>query len=145
MAKLLNRSRNLSTYETEFQNFKRTYNKKMHTYNTMNGIIKRHFGKQMTTETKLRTLNTTSKAAPRYRREMWVLNNGDKQRLEAVQMNFLRPLLGFTKLEYQRNAEIRKKTTSPKQSGRQTRLSEELEKARRKIVKKPGAKPGNVL
>jgi len=33
----------------------------------------------------------------------------DKQRLEAAQMKFLRPLLGITKLDKEKNTSIRKK------------------------------------
>jgi hypothetical protein len=36
---------------------------KRQTYNKINGVIRRHFGKQMTTETKLRIHNTTGKTA----------------------------------------------------------------------------------
>jgi hypothetical protein len=40
---------------------------------------------------------------------MFVLNGRHQRRLEAAQMKFLRPLLGFTKLDHQRNAEIRER------------------------------------
>jgi predicted SPOUT superfamily RNA methylase MTH1 len=36
---------------------------KIQTYNKSNGVIRRHFGKQMTKETKLRIHNITAKAA----------------------------------------------------------------------------------
>jgi hypothetical protein len=35
------------------------------------------------------------------------VNNRDEQRLEAAEMSFLRPLLGYTKLDHQRNINIR--------------------------------------
>jgi hypothetical protein len=61
--------------------------------------IQRHFGKQMTKETKLRIHNITAKAALKFGHEVWVLKKRDKQRLEAAQMKFLRHLLGITKLK----------------------------------------------
>jgi hypothetical protein len=39
----------------------------------------------------------------------WVINKRDAQKLEAVQMRFLRPLLSFTRLDHQRNSDIRQK------------------------------------
>jgi hypothetical protein len=44
-----------------------------------------------------------------YGSEVWVINKRDAQKLEAAQMSFLRPLLGFTKLDHQRNSNIHKK------------------------------------
>jgi hypothetical protein len=38
-----------------------------------------------------------------------VLNKRDKQRLEAAQNRFLRPLLGYKKLDRQRNVDIRER------------------------------------
>jgi hypothetical protein len=81
---------------------------KLQTYNKLNDIIKRNFGKQITTETKLKLLNITSKPALKYGSETWVMNKRDTQRLEAAQMRFLRPLLGYTRLDRQRNEGIRK-------------------------------------
>jgi hypothetical protein len=40
---------------------------------------------------------------------MWILNRRDTGKLEAAQMRFLRPLIGFTRLDHQRNADIREK------------------------------------
>jgi hypothetical protein len=54
----------------------------------MNGIIKRHFGKQMTTDTNLRLHNITSKASLCYGNENWTINKRDAQKLEAAQMRF---------------------------------------------------------
>jgi hypothetical protein len=46
------------------------------------------------------------KAVLKCESEPWVLNEREKQRLETEQMRFLRPLLGYTKLDRQRNVEI---------------------------------------
>jgi hypothetical protein len=72
----------------------------------MNGIIKRHFGKLMATDTKLRLHNITSKASLCYGSEKWTIQKRDAQNLEAAQMRFLRPLLGLTRLGRQRNPDI---------------------------------------
>jgi hypothetical protein len=82
---------------------------KLQTYNRISGIIKINFGKQMSNETKLRIDNITTKTALKYGSETWMLNKRDKQRLEATQMRFLRPLLGYTKLDRQRNLDIRER------------------------------------
>jgi hypothetical protein len=73
----------------------------------MNGIIKRHFGKQMTTDTKLPLHNITSKASLCYGSENWIINKRDAQKPEAAQVTFLRPLLGLTRVDRQRNPDIR--------------------------------------
>jgi len=46
---------------------------KLQTYNKINGTIRRHFGKQMDKETKLRIHNITAKAALKFGNETWVL------------------------------------------------------------------------
>ena len=46
---------------------------KLQTYNKINGAIRRHFGKQMNKETKLRIHNITTKAALKFGSEAWVL------------------------------------------------------------------------
>ena len=61
--------------------------------------IRRHFGKQMNKETKLRIHNITGKAALKFGNEAWVLKKREEQRLEEAQMKFLRHLLGITKLD----------------------------------------------
>jgi hypothetical protein len=43
-------------------------------------------------------------------REAWVLKKREEQRLEAAQMEFLRHLLGITKLDNEKNQRIRGKT-----------------------------------
>ena len=44
---------------------------KLQTYNKINGDIRRHFGKQMNKETKLRIHNITAKAALKFGSEVW--------------------------------------------------------------------------
>jgi len=83
---------------------------KLQTFNKINGAIRRHFGKQMNKETKLRIHNTTAKAALKFGSEAWVLEKREEQRLEAAQMTFLRHLLGITKLDIENNQCIREKT-----------------------------------
>ena len=53
--------------------YKRDLEDKLQTYNKINGVIRRHFGKQMTKETKLRIHNMTAKAALKFGSEVWVL------------------------------------------------------------------------
>ena len=88
----------------------------MQTYNKINGAIRRHFGKQMNKETKLRIHNITTKAALKFGSEVWVLKKRQEQRLEAAQMKFLRHLLGITKLEKEKNQCIRGKNWSTEHS-----------------------------
>ena len=83
---------------------------KLPTYNKINGAIRRHFGKQMNKETKLRIHNITAKAALKFGNEVWVLRKREEQRLEAAQMKFLRHLLGITKSDKEKNQCIREKT-----------------------------------
>jgi len=47
---------------------------KLQTYNKINGAIRRHFGKQINKETKLKIQNITAKAALKFGREAWVVN-----------------------------------------------------------------------
>jgi len=54
--------------------------------------------------------NITAKAAFKFGSEGWVLKKRDEQRLEAAQMEFLRHLLGITKLDNEKNQCIRQKT-----------------------------------
>jgi len=76
---------------------------KLQTYNKINEAIRRHFGKQMNKETKLRIHNITAKAALKFGSEAWVLKKREEQRLESAQMKFLRHLLGITKLDKEKN------------------------------------------
>ena len=59
---------------------------------------------------KLRIHNITAKTALKFGSEAWVLKKREKQRLAAVQMKFLRHLLGITKLDKEKNQCIRQKT-----------------------------------
>ena len=61
---------------------------------TLNGAIRRHFGKQMNKETKLRIHNITAKAALKFGIEAWVLKKREEQQLEAAQMKFFETLTG---------------------------------------------------
>jgi hypothetical protein len=65
----------------------------IYSYNKMNGVLRRYFGKQMTNETKFRLHSVTDKAAWKFSSEAWVLKIGDEQKLETAQMKFLRQLL----------------------------------------------------
>jgi len=89
---------------------------KLQTNNKINGAIRRHFGKQMNKETKLRIHNITVKAAFKFGSEVWVLKKREEQRLEAAQMKFLRHLLGITKLDNEKNQCIRQKNGSTEHS-----------------------------
>jgi len=82
---------------------------KLQTYNKINGAIRRHFGKQMNKETKLRISNNTAKAALKFGSEAWVLKKREEHRLEAAQIKFFRHLLGITKLDKEKNQCIRQK------------------------------------
>ena len=88
----------------------RKKNTPLQTYNKINGAIRRHFGKQMNKETKLRVHNITAKAALKFRSEVWILKKKEEQRLEAAQMKFLKHLLGITKLEKGKYQCTREKT-----------------------------------
>jgi hypothetical protein len=106
----------LSEHVIEFKNlgnkiseYKKDIYYKLQTYNRINGITKIKLIKQMSNKTKVRKHNVTVKAALKYGSETWVLNKIEKQHLEATQMRFLRPLLGYTKLYLQRNFDIREK------------------------------------
>ena len=81
----------------------------MQTYNKIKGVIRRHFGKQIKKETKLRIHNITAKKALKFGSEAWVLKKREEQRLEAAQMKFLMRLLGITKLDKEKNQCIRQK------------------------------------
>ena len=59
---------------------------KLQTCNKIKGVIRRHFGKQMNKETKLRIHNITAKVALKFGSEAWVLKKREEQRLEAAQM-----------------------------------------------------------
>jgi len=96
--------------------YKRDLGDKLQTYNKIKGAIRRHFGKQLNKETKLRIQNITAKAALKFGSEAMVLKKRQKQRLEAAQMEFLRHLLGITKLVKEKNQCIRGKNGSTEHS-----------------------------
>ena len=60
-----------SEYRTS--EYKSDLEDKLQTYNKINGAIRRHFGKQIDKETKLRIHNITVKAALTFGSEAWVL------------------------------------------------------------------------
>jgi len=93
----------IAEYKTDLED-------KLQTYNKISGAIRRHFGKQINKETKLRIHNITAKAALKFGSEVWVLKKREAQRLEAAQMKFLIHLLGITKLDKEKNQCIRGKT-----------------------------------
>jgi hypothetical protein len=62
----------------------------LQTYNKVKGAVRRHFGKQINKETKLKIYNITDKAALKFGSEACVLKKREEQRLEAAQMKFLR-------------------------------------------------------
>jgi len=82
----------------------------IHSYNKMNGVWGRHFGKEMNKETKFRLHNVTDKATGKFSSETWNLKIGDEQKLEVAKMKILRHLLVITKLDRERNQSVRKKT-----------------------------------
>jgi hypothetical protein len=55
-------------------------------YNKINGDIRRHLGKQINKETKLRIHNIPAKAALKFGSEAWGLKKREQRRLEAAQM-----------------------------------------------------------
>jgi len=89
---------------------------KLQTYNKINGAIRRHLGKQMNKETKLRIHDITAKAALKFGSEAWVLKNREEKRLETAQMKFLRHLLGIPKLDKEKNQCIWQKNGSTEHS-----------------------------
>jgi len=89
--------------------FKSDVEDKLQTYNKINRAIRRHFGKQMNKETKLKIHNIIAKAVLKFGSEAWVLKKREEQRLEAAQMKFLRHLLGITKLDTEKTNVLGKK------------------------------------
>ena len=59
---------------------------------SINGAIRRHYGKQINKETKLRIHNITAKAALKFGSGAWVLKKREEQRLEAAQMKIFETL-----------------------------------------------------
>jgi hypothetical protein len=77
--------------------------------NKINGIVRRHFGKQMTKETKLRIHNITATVTVKFGSEAWAMKKRDRTQTKAAQVNFLRHLLEITKLDRERNQSVREK------------------------------------
>jgi len=100
----------LKHLEYRISEYKSDLEDKLQTYNKISRKIRRHFGKQINKETKLRIHNITHKAALKFGSEAWVLKKRKEQRLEAAQMQFLRHLLGITKLDKGNNQCVREKT-----------------------------------
>jgi len=69
--------------------YKRVLEDTLQTYNKINGAIRRHFGKQMNKEAKLRIHNITAKAALKFGSKVWVLKKREEQRLEVAKIIFL--------------------------------------------------------
>ena len=84
--------------------------KKLQKHNKTNGVIWRHFGKQMNKEKKLRIHNITANGALKFGSEVLVLKKREEQHLEAALMKYLRHLLGITKLDKEKNQCIKEKT-----------------------------------
>jgi len=59
----------------------------------VNRAIRRHFGKKMNKETKLRIHNITAKAALKFQSEVWVLKKREEKRLQAAQVKLFKHLL----------------------------------------------------
>ena len=56
------------------------------------------------------TCHITAKAALKFGSEAWVVKKREEQSLEAAEMKFSRHLLGITKLDKEKNQDIREKT-----------------------------------
>ena len=68
----------------------------------------------------LRIHNITAKAALTFGSEVWVLKKREERRLEAAQMNFLRHLLGITKLDKEKNQCVRENVSTEHSKGNKT-------------------------
>ena len=55
--------------------------------NKINGAIRRHFGKQMNKEIKLRIHNITAKAALKFGSEAWVLKKREEKKVTSSVYN----------------------------------------------------------
>jgi hypothetical protein len=64
------------------------YDDKLQIYNKLSGVIRRHFGQQATTETKLRIHSITDKAALKFGSEAWVLKESDEKHWEHHKLKF---------------------------------------------------------
>ena len=64
---------------------------------------------QISTDARLRIHNIVSKAGLCYGSELRILNVNEQKQLEAAQMRFIKPLLGLTRRDKQRNVDVRDK------------------------------------
>jgi hypothetical protein len=94
--KIIEQATEFNYLGSNISEYKKDMEHKLQICNRINGRIKRNFDKKMSNQTKLRIHNITAITALKYVSETWVFNKRDKQRLEAAQMTFLRPLLGYT-------------------------------------------------
>jgi methyl coenzyme M reductase subunit D len=78
-------------------------------HNKINGIIKRHFGKNMRPQIQVRMYNVLSKPAILYGNETWILRSQDCRRIGTSQMRFLRAIAGVTLRDRIRNEDVRKR------------------------------------
>jgi hypothetical protein len=78
-------------------------------YNKINGIIRRHFGKNMRPEIQVRMHNVLSKPATMYGSETWILRSQDCRRIETSQMRFLKVVAGVTLRDRIRSEDVRKR------------------------------------
>jgi hypothetical protein len=82
---------------------------KLQERNKPNGSIRRHFGKQMTKETKLRIHKSRARTVLKFCNETCVLKERDEPKLIATSMKLLRHLLEITKFDRERNLSVRDK------------------------------------
>jgi hypothetical protein len=59
-------------------------------YNKLNGVLRRHFEKQMRKGLQIRLHNVTAKPAVLYGGECWTLRQKDRNRINSSQMELIR-------------------------------------------------------
>jgi hypothetical protein len=69
--------------------YKSNLEDKLQLYNKMNGVLRRHFVKQMKIETKLSIPSITAKAALKFGSGYRIMKKREEKRLEAAEMKFL--------------------------------------------------------
>jgi hypothetical protein len=77
-------------------------------YSKLNGIIRRHFGKNVRLEIQVRIHNVLSKSAMMYGSETWILRSQDCRIIETSQMRFLRAVAGVILRDRIRSEDVRK-------------------------------------
>jgi hypothetical protein len=75
----------------------------------MCGTIKRTVKNKTRTETQIRFYKVMAVSAGLYGSENWVLTEKDKNRIQTVEMRFLRSAMGVTRQDRLTNEAIRKK------------------------------------